>query len=261
MLGGRGPFTVLLDTGDAAPYAVVLSPRAAGLAGATPDNASPLVSRAVVGAQAVTLRPIRLATVEFGPIRLSNVSAATTEAIDTAGEAMGRRFDAVIGYRLLAGRVIAIDYPCRRVDFAATPPPIAAAAKITIAQRRPVSLVSARINGHGPFRLALDTAAADTILSPKTASAAGVRRVRRTVLAGAGGVEPDAWSGRAQVALGALAPRRTDVVVSALVNRVAKEAGAPIDGIAGTPLFAQVRLTLDYRQNRVWFQRPRVCGT
>lgn len=257
-LGGRGPFTVLLDTGYVAPFTIALSARAAERAGAHPLRGAPFVSRAAVGGP-VRFAPWSLSGLVLGPVRLGNVSAGVTDAVDRVNAALGGRLDGVVGHDFLAGRVIAIDYPCRTVDLAAAVPAAPPTAALSVAPRRPLLLLDARINGRGPYRLILDTGAGATILSPAAAASAAVETASPISLAGAGGDDNDARTGRAEVALGSTPPRRIGLAVAPMVERVAREAGAPIDGVAGTTLFAQGRVVIDYPRRRLWLLPARPC--
>lgn len=48
-------------------------------------------------------------------------------------------------------------------------------------------------------------------------------------------------------------------MVSGLIDPVAREAGAPVDGNAGMALFVDGRLVIDYPGRRLWLQPPRSC--
>lgn len=257
-LGGRGPFTLLLDTGYVAPYDIAMSRRAALRAGASARPGPPFISRAAVGGP-VRFDPWSLTGLELGPVRLAGVSVGVTAAIDTLWSAFSPPLDGVIGHDFLSGRVIAIDYPCRLVDLTAAVPDTPPTAALTVAPVRPLLLVTARINGRGPYQLVFDTGAGTTILSPAVAREAGVATGQTLSLTGAGGTEAGAQSEGAAIALGTAPARRTPLLVSALVERVAREAGARIDGIAGTTLFAGGRVVLDYPGRRLWLLPPGPC--
>jgi hypothetical protein len=187
-LGGRGPFTLLLDTGNATPFIVALSPDAARRAGARAGHGAPFISNGSVGGP-VRLDPWTVPQLSLGPVTLTDVSAGVTDAVDRAGRGLGIRLDGIIGHHFLANLVVAIDYACRRVDFAAAAPPAPPTASFTFAPRRPLLLVTGRVNGRGPWSFALDTGSGNTIISPAAARTAGVTTTGRTELAGAGGIE------------------------------------------------------------------------
>lgn len=257
-LGGRGPFTALLDTGNAAPFVVILSPRAAAQARARLLKRAPFVTQAVIGPATVSLDQALLPALEVGPIRRENVTAGISSVVEVAAGGLARRFDAVLGYEFLKGRTLLVDYPCRRIRFAAATPATMPTAPIVVAPVRPLTLVSATVNGRGPYRLVLDTGAGDTLLSPAAAAAAGVRPLGPLKVHGAGGAERAAFAW-ATVRLGNAPPRRVRVALSGAIDRVGREAGARIDGVAGTALFADGRVVLDYVGKKLWLQKPRPC--
>lgn len=257
-LGDRGPFTLLLDTGYVAPFTVALSQDAAARAGARPAAGPPFISRAAIGGP-VRFDRFSLSRLELGPVRLPNASVGVTGAVDLVARAFGIRLDGLVGHDFLASRVIMIDYACRRVDLRAAAPATPPTGDFTIGPVRPTIIATALVNGRGLYRLILDTGAGITILSPRVATEAGVETMQDISLAGAGGAETGARAGRAEIALGTAPGRRTRVAVSAFADRVAREVGAPVDGIAGTGLLANGRLVLDYPARRFWLQPPRSC--
>lgn len=258
-LDGRGPYTLLLDTGYVAPFMVAMSPGAAERAGAEPSPGPPFISRAAVGGP-VRFERYALGRLALGPVRLNRVSVGVTDAIEIVARGLDIRLDGIIGHDFLTGRVVAIDYPCGRADLRATIPATAPTASFTVAPIRPLLLVTARINGRGPYRLVLDTGAGTTLLAPGAAAEAGVEARGSISLTGAGGDEAGSGTGRAAIALGTAPARRIVLVVAPLVDRVAREAGARIDGIAGTNLFAHARLVLDYPRRQMWLLPPRPCA-
>src|SRR3954468_15809311 len=253
-IGDAGPMAALLDTGDALPFTIVVAPEAAARAGMVETGAQPFVSDAAIGAEPVRVRPARPVSIAVGGLHLAGASAGVTPAVATASAAIGAPIGAILGYEFLRGRVVAIDYRCRRLDFAAAIPDMTPTARLSIAPRRPLTLVAVTVNGHGPFRFALDTGARNTILGPATAIAAGLRFEGATELHGAGGAETAAAAGDARIGVGREPPRSVPIVVSAALTRISREAGIAVDGILGTAIFAQGRMTIDYPGARLWLE-------
>src|SRR5205085_7620296 len=163
---------------------------AARRAGAQAGRGAPFVSQGSVGG-AVRLDPWTVPEMTVGPVTLTNVRAGVTGAVDVVNRGFGMHLDGILGHDFLAGRVVAIDYPCRRVDLAAAPPRTTPTAGFALAPLRPLLLVQARVNRRGPFRLVLDTGSGNTILSPAAARATGSATNGRPSLARAGGVHRD----------------------------------------------------------------------
>jgi len=252
---GAVPARVLLDTGNAAPFGMIVSPAFAGRASMVVDDSPARAAAAHVGDGAVAFRSARLARFALGPIALDDVSVGVSGAVDAVARQMGSPIDAILGHRFVAGRTIAIDYARRRVDLAAAAGPAAAAIGFTLAPARPVTLVRATINGRGPFLMVLDSGASTTLISPETAAAAGVEAAQAAQLGGAGGVSAGgARLGRARISLGHLTRDGQPVAVADALGPLRAVAGAPIDGVIGADMFGTGRITLDYGTNRFWFE-------
>lgn len=244
---------VLLDTGAAAPFAVMISPELARLSGAVRDGGSAAPSTGALGAAPVGFQPARLAEFRLGPIRLRDVSVGVTSALDAVSRQLGTRVDAIVGQRFVAGRTISIDYGAYRVDFAAAAGPPGAAVPFALAPKRPLTMIEVMLNGRGPFALALDTGASATLLSPATAKAAGIEAGEPVGLGGAGGAAAaGARMGRATIAFGAIDRADARVAIADVLEPVAAASGAPLDGVLGADFFGTGRLVIDYGARRLW---------
>jgi hypothetical protein len=257
---GGSDMPVLLDTGDALPFALVLAPASAARAGATPLPGAAFVSRAAIGGVPVSVQPASARPLDIGPVHLAAVSTGISTAVDAAATALGVPVEGIVGYEFLRGRIVAIDYVCRRLDLAAAAPEAPPAARFTITPGRPLALVPVTVNGRGPFRFALDTGARTPVLAPATAEAAGLRGRGGLELFGAGGREPATWLGPARLQVGAAAPVTLPLLESDALGRISEEAGARVDGILGGGALAGGRLTIDYPGGRLWLgDSPRRC--
>jgi hypothetical protein len=249
-----GPVPVLIDTGDALPFAIAVTPEVAVRTGMIETGAPPFVSDGAIGPEPVRVRPARPVSIAIGGHRLAWASAGVTPAVATASAAIGVPIGAVLGYEFLRGRIVAIDYGCRRLALAAAIPAMAPTARLSIAPRRPLTLVAATVNGRGPFRFALDTGARSIILGPATALAAGLAVEGATELRGAGGAETAAAAGSARIGVGRETPHSVPILVSPALARISREAGTRVDGILGTSASARGRMTIDYPGARLWLE-------
>jgi hypothetical protein len=146
-IGARRHVPTLIDTGDAAPYAVVFTPRLlagtqARLTGAT------LTSRAVIGPTPMTFRAAMLTSFAVGPLRLEHPATAAAQAVESVGHGFETPFEAVAGEVFLRGHRLAIDYRAQRLTFDG-PAPNAAATPFSYAPKRPLPLVQVMVNGAG----------------------------------------------------------------------------------------------------------------
>ena len=249
------PARVLLDTGNGAPYDILISPGLAERASAAARTDGERQARGAIGDAAVSIRPASIANVSVGSIHLPQASAGVSTLIDAVSRQIGQPIDGIVGHRFVAGRTISIDYARREVEFSARPGRIASAVAFTIAPSRPLTLVHVTINGRGPFLMALDTGASTTLLSPALARATGVTTNQTVQLGGAGGTTANgARIGQAQIRLGGLTRNGQTVAVAEVLGPIRQVAGAPIEGVLGADMFRSGRITIDYGSNRLWFE-------
>ncbi|WP_297693839.1 retropepsin-like aspartic protease [Phenylobacterium sp.] len=249
---------VMFDTGDATPFIVIVGRRAAAAAGARPTGEAEVVIRGTAGGAPARFSPARMPSFRLGPIAFSDVSTGVSDAVDKVSDQVPVRVDAVVGQVFALSRVVSLDYRTHQVDFDAAPGPPAAALPMTIAPKRPLSLVSAMIDGRGPFSMVVDTGAVLTLLSPEAARRAGVSAAGRYVtFGGAGGTRSHGRAARARVQIGSADWPAADVVVTDILGVVAEESGAQVDGVLGADLFGHGRLVIDYPGRRLWIDRGR----
>jgi predicted aspartyl protease len=115
-IGGKGPFTMLVDT-DTDPSAIdTATARELGLqAGAKGSTASG------GGTDATVVYPTKLPAVELGSIVAREVPAATIDLSKLAGK-IGKPIQGVLGYSFLKDRIIQIDYENSKLRFFAESP-------------------------------------------------------------------------------------------------------------------------------------------
>ena len=252
---------VLLDTGNGAPYDLLISPGLAARAGAVAGEAGESQARGAIGDAAVSIRPASVTNFSLGPIRLPQASAGVSTLLDSVSRQLGATVDAIVGHRFVAGRTIMIDYSHRTVDFTARRGAASRSIAFTIAPSRPLTLVHVTINGRGPFLMALDTGASTTLLSPALAAAAGVTTTQTAQLGGAGGTTAGgARVGQARIRLGRLTRDGQTVAVADVLGPIRQVAGAPVEGVLGADMFRSGRITIDYGSNRLWFEESGTRG-
>lgn len=253
--GAVRPVRVLLDTGNGAPFALIVSPELATRAGAAATGAPDSRSAAALGDAAVPFRPALLPSFTLGPIVLRDLPVGISPAVEAVARQLNSPVDAILGHQFVAGRTVSIDYAHRQVDFEAAAGPAARAILFTLAPGRPLTLVRVTVNGRGPFLMVLDSGASTSLVSPATAAAAGIEAGQDVQLGGAGGISSGgARLGRARIALGNLSRDGQPVAVADVFARIAAAAGAPVEGVLGADMFRAGRITLDYGTNRLWFE-------
>ncbi len=116
MIGERGPFDMLLDTG-VDPSVVDLSlARAVGLKLANSGEAG-----SGGGTEKNPAYETSLPSLQLGPIVVHNLAAVAMDLSKTSA-ALGRPIQGVLGYSLQRDRILQIDYPHRLARFLAAPP-------------------------------------------------------------------------------------------------------------------------------------------
>jgi predicted aspartyl protease len=252
----RDKVSVVLDTGGAAPFEVILSQAIAQRLGMALSEEITPPSTTAIGPRKQTYRTGKLAAFSLGPVSLRSVDVAVTPMVDQMGPQVGRRIDAVVGQYFLRSRTISIDYAARRLDLAAPAGPEAGAIGFTLGRLKPLVLVQATVNGAGPFTLQIDTGATGSTLSPGAAERAGVTAQGQGAMGGAGG-SVAVGVARAQIAFGPIQRDLPVVAISDAIDAVSAVVGTPIDGILGTDFFQATRLTIDYPGQKLWLAPAR----
>lgn len=117
-IGGKGPFRMLLDTAGE-PSAVNL---ATALEAGFPVDTTAFGEASGTGEEMVRIYAAGLPEVEIGGVAFGDIDAVALD-LSRVGERMGVPIDGVLGYSLLAGRIVEIDYPARTLRvFSASPP-------------------------------------------------------------------------------------------------------------------------------------------
>jgi predicted aspartyl protease len=249
-----GPVSIVFDTGATAPFDVFLSPTLATRLGLVlSDEVAPPDSTAV-GPARQTYRTAHLDHFALGPVALKGTDVAVVPMIDAMQAQVGRRIDAIVGHHLIRDRIIAVDYPARRIDLAAAAGDDRTAIPFTLGARKPLVLVPVIINGQGPFQLEIDTGATGTTLSPNAAGRARIQTSGQGRLGGAGG-GVDVGLGQAALSFGPVS-RTIGVAVSPAIGAIAASAGSQVDGILGGDFFSGTCLTIDYPRSRLWLTVP-----
>jgi predicted aspartyl protease len=248
------PARVLLDTGNSAPFAVLVSPAVAETASITPTSANGSAGSAI-GAGAVSIRSATLKSFQLGDVGLTDINAGITDVPDHVSKALERPVDAIVGWSFLRTRTIRIDYPARHIDLNATPGASGFAIGFTVSPKRRLITVEARINGQGPFTLAVDTGAGATLISREAAERAGVTsRGDGVTMKGGGGADatPATRGSSSILTLGGVTYESVRPVIVDFLPRISEAAGAQLDGVVGADVLSRGRLTIDFPRSMLW---------
>ncbi len=115
-IGGKGPFTMLLDT-DTDPSAIDLeTARDAGL-----SVGSKAYQASGGGTDKNVTFTTKIPSIELGNLTARNIAAGTID-LKKISERIGRPIHGVLGYSFLKDRIVQIDYPSQKIRFYETTP-------------------------------------------------------------------------------------------------------------------------------------------
>lgn len=250
--GDGRPLTVVVDTGATPPFPLIVSEALAKRLGLALDAADVSAAPAI-GPKPPTIRRTRVPHFSIGPVRLTDAPAIATEAVDRLAASIGRPVDAIVGHAFLGDRTFSIDYAARQIDFTAEPGPESSAIAFSLAPKKPVMVVTATINGKGPFTMELDTGAMASSATPLLAERADIAIRGSGRMSGPGGEIPVRY-GHAAITFAGRTAAAQQFAISDAIGRIAQETGAPIDGIIGARFFAGTRVTISYPQRKLWVE-------
>lgn len=262
-MNGSGPYNFILDTGGD-PSAVDLA--TARVARIFLDESRSGQAKGA-GANRVSIFAARIGTLTVGAYRVDSIDAVAVD-LSAIAQRLGIPLHGVLGYSLLAGRVVRIDYPHRTITFLPEnyriPRPDSAMAdrRVIVPLEFPpdgsIPLLSTfRVNGRvlpvtldTGSSLSLEVAAADALVAgmrlsrlPADTSAAVGARGAVTLIA----AEADSLS------LGPLALQTVPVVISPRLQ------DAPYrHGNLGNGFLKHFILTLDYAHRELALESPRL---
>lgn len=249
-----GDIAIVIDSGAAGPFPVFISTRLGKKLKLVQSAEVVPPPGSSIGANAPGYRAARVDRFSLGPIALTAVPVAVTPVLEGLSANIGRRIDAIVGATFLHPLTVAIDFPAQTIDLTAQPGPAAAAQKLRFAPAKPLILVTATVNGAGPFTMELDTGASITSLSPGAAKRAGVAITGQNLLTGAGGTIT-IGTGSATVTSGGVTRKLANVSITAAIDDIARTAGTPIDGIIGLDWLHRTQVIIDGPGQRWWVTR------
>ena len=268
-IGGRGPFTFLLDTGVNPSAVDLVTARQLGL----PLDTSQAHQAEGAGSGAAAIYPALVTGLELGGarggVRVDSVEAAAMDMAALAAR-FGRPLHGILGHSFLRGRAVQIDYPARVLRL--LPPGTPADALVARAGpdaprdvlRVPMTFASGtiprlvvRVNG-AEIPVSLDTGSSLTLeLFPAAVRRLGLEAVRARAdtssLVGARGRAATRDAEVDSVGLGPWVRVRPRVTFS---DRALDEANAGRLGNLGNGFLRDYVLTLDYLRREITIARP-----
>jgi aspartyl protease len=110
--------------------------------------------------------------------------------------------------------------------------------------------VNAIINGHGPFRMLVDTGTTTTLLAPEAAREAGLKFDHRIVLASMGGEKPLPATSTGELQVGSARTAGVEIAVAAIshIRKIDRAA----DGVLGQSFLSKSAYLIDYSRKKLW---------
>lgn len=241
---GLGPFPFVLDTG-------------AGLCLITPELADRLTIHDV-GFQTATGAggPVEVRTGVLGRLALEaavrrDIPVAITNELHRIGAAIGADLQGNIGHSFLRHYCMTLDYR-RSVVVLSEPsgsdgPSAADSIPFTLAHPdKPLVLVPALVNGHGPFQFAIDTGTSTTVISPRLAARLGVSLSPGSPMTGGGGAIASSNGVADSFQIGEVIVTDLEVMSVGFLDMMSAVIGTPLDGIVGHNFLKRFAVTIDY---------------
>lgn len=226
MIGGQGPFNLLLDT--------TISGEASG-----------------TGSGRTLIYPGEIAGLELGGHAFEPFPTVASTIIGQLGERLGRPLHGILGVSFLGSRTVRVDYPARRVSFYDEPwphEPVPGGVALPLSRNgNDVVVDPFHVNGR-PFRMSLDTGSSLTLeLYSHTVTELGLDSLR----AGAEAGTVMGARGRAEI----MTARVDSIGIGPLQVRDAEvtfpERDGSTDGNLGNGYLSGFVLTVDYLGGRL----------
>lgn len=238
--------SLVIDTGNiAAP--LVVSSAAAKLTGMSVDEARPLAGAYGVGGSGGRMFASEVARFEFAGMVQAKLPAAVSPGLDALSQNTGIRVEGALGGAYFAGLALRLDYERRMLTLSKGS---AQGYPFVSPSGKALALVEVELNGHGPFRFALDTGASYCAIAPALVQELKLARGMDAQVAGSGGMEGGYFTKAARVAAGGAAWGNLTMATGSFFVAVAGKVGVRVDGVLGANAFLRRVLIIDYAAKR-----------
>jgi hypothetical protein len=243
-INGRGPYHLLIDTGNGEAEPILFRPLTSALG--LPlhgERDQPGVTMDVPVART------RLDRLDVGPIRLEGLNALVLDPLQLPPVTVAP--DGILGYGFFRDYRLVIDYPAQVLEFA---PSLGAngspGTPIELGSPKPFIILDVAVND-GPGRpFVFDTGASGTTVSPALAGELGLTLQPCDAVGISGKLEAGTARVRRLAATG-MTEDDAEVAVIDLFGPISEAAGRPIEGVLGYPFFRSSRLEIDYPARRL----------
>jgi predicted aspartyl protease len=253
-LPGGPAVTAVVDTGQGvAPLIVSVAAAEAARLQYREGDAYP-ATFAVGGGGAPRILRANAASFGLGGVNFPPMAVGVSDVMLPIGRAVGQSVTANLGYLFLRDYTVSFDYAARALILSRQR--LAGGQTFELAPKKPLALVEARINGSGPFRLAVDTGATSSVLRSGVAARLGLPRGMTVPVMGAAGSTQAYMTTAGSVTLAGRTFRDFQFTVGDFLGALSTAAGAEIDGVLGANAFRGLVLTIDYPGRRLALTNP-----
>mgnify|MGYP000052908334 CR=1 FL=1 len=117
-----------------------------------------------------------------------------------------------------------------------------------------IPIVPVLVNGQGPFRFVLDTAASKTLIDRELAERLRLPESHEAMALGAGGLVPVRLTRVGELRLGELSLRDLEIGITDL-SAFREVLNVPVEGILGSDVLEGSIITIDYRRRLLSIER------
>lgn len=192
-------------------------------------------------------RYVSLKKMNFGSIDLRNLKAVAVDMGRLIGDTGQHILDGLIGYEILRNYYITVDYLSQTLSLDTSRPAFLNGRRYETFDFKRIGhfiIVQVRINGQDAVPMAVDYCSSPTTLSLELAKSLGLKS------------DPGQFQKVATMDLGkGVVSRDVDVLVSDLSSLNRSRRGIAFEGILGASFLYRHKITVDYRQNKLYVHR------
>jgi predicted aspartyl protease len=246
-INGRGPYHLLIDTGNGETEPFLFRPLASTLDLPLDEAGHERDEPGVVAA--VRLARTRLDRLDVGQIQRWSLDALVMDPLPLPPVTLVP--EGILGYGFFRDYRLVIDYPAQVLEFTASHGANGSpGTPFELGSPKPFIILDVAVND-GPGRPFLfDTGASHTTISPAFAGELGLTLQPGQAISVSGTLEAGAARVRRLAAAG-MTEDDAEVAVIDLFGPVSEAAGRPIEGVLGYPFFRSCRLEIDYPARRL----------
>lgn len=245
-LNNKGPFRFVVDTASSV---TVVGQEAAEVLGIRQDSNS-------TTSGCCSSKMIAVGSVQVGGISKSKVPIALGDLSQLSGET-GTRLDGIIGSPFMQDYEVVIDYPRREIAFEEPKEGCRLPTKFRLVSNANFIVVETELNGKGPFDFLVDTGATKTVVTKQMGQTLGLHEIsigEKKALSGLFADTTMILSKVKSVQVGEA--KSTDVEVGVQdLQLLCDGVGVPLDGVLGYTFMKDYRVTINYPERELSFEK------